>query len=258
MNELSQRILTALVLVLAVWAWYFHLHSPWFEAVLALLGFATTCELVLLMKLKARMLYILGGLIFWLAVYLNMQAVWLPLLLFLWFLLFVLSSRNKAQSFANFAGAIWMMGWLVLFVFVIGETHASRTGQGLVIGICLAVWASDIAAYFVGRQWGKRKLCPAISPGKSVEGLLGGLFFGVPVAVSCWLYWGVMEMIPAMILALIAVIAGVLGDLSESSLKRMVGAKDSGCILPGHGGLLDRLDAIIMAVPVSWAIWSLL
>ena len=115
----------------------------------------------------------------------------------------------------------------------------------------------DSAAYFAGKAIGKNKLCPAISPGKSVQGALGGLLFGVPVAVAIWLYWDVMTVFAGIMLAILTVVAGMLGDLSESAVKRMVGAKDSGRILPGHGGILDRIDAIIMAVPLAWLVWSM-
>jgi len=258
MNELSKRIITALILVVVVWAWYFHASQFWFTCGLALLGFVTTCELVILMKLHHPAGYILSSLALWIAFFYQPQMGQLLLIVFAWFFLFVLSSRSHASSFANFTGAIWMFSWLFAFAFVIADTHVSEAGQGLIIGVCLAVWASDVAAYFVGRKWGRNKLCPAISPGKSVEGLLGGVIAGVPVATFCWVFWDILPLLPASLLALLIVIAGVLGDLSESSLKRMVGAKDSGRLLPGHGGVLDRMDAIIMAVPVAWVGWSML
>ncbi len=258
MSELSKRILTALFLVVAVWGWYFHMPRPWFEGTLALLGFVTSCELLKLMKLHRPIIYMLASLLLWAAFFYQPHIGLLLLLVFVWFMLFVLNSRFKKHSLANFTATVWMFCWLFAFAYAITDTHDSAFGRGLIIGTCLAVWASDIAAYFVGRQWGQNKLCPAISPGKSIEGLLGGLLFGIPVAVFCWTTWGVLPLLTAVLLACCAIIAGVLGDLSESSLKRMVGAKDSGRLLPGHGGLLDRLDAIMMAVPLVWVIWSML
>ena len=258
MSELVKRIITALILVVIVWAWYFHASQPWFAGGLALLGFVTTCELVILMKLHQPAGYILSALGLWVAFFYQPQVGQLLLIVVTWFFLFVFSSRRYSPSFSNFIGAVWMFSWLFAFAFVIADTHVSAAGKGLIIGACLAVWASDVAAYFVGRKWGRNKLCPAISPGKSVEGLLGGLVAGIPVAVFCWVSWDILPIVPACVLALIAVVAGVLGDLSESSIKRMIGAKDSGKLLPGHGGMLDRLDAIIMAVPVVWVGWSML
>jgi len=256
MHELNKRIITAIVLVIVIWAWYFHLSSPWFERALACFGWLTSCELVLLMKLRQPWLYMSSAFGIWLAFAFSADIQWLLLTAFIWFACFTVQARQQAPSFAYFFSGLWMLGWLFAFALAIANTHASVTGQGLIIGTCLAIWTSDIAAYFVGRSLGKRKLCPAISPGKSIEGAIGGFVFAVPVAVACWLYWNVMPPMAAFALAIVAVAAGILGDLSESSLKRLLGAKDSGNWLPGHGGILDRTDAMLMAVPVTWILWG--
>jgi len=257
MSELQKRIITAIVLLLAVYGWYVHTASPWFERGMALIGWAASCELVLLVKLRQPLLYIITALTVWTAFAWHPDAALLLLGCFGWFALFVLGSRNQPASFGDFFAAIWMFGWLFVFALAITDTHGSPAGEGLIIGSCLAVWVSDSAAYFVGRAVGKHKLCPAISPGKSVQGAIGGLLFGVPVAVFCWQYWHVLPLSAAILLAFVTVVAGMLGDLSESAVKRMVGAKDSGRLLPGHGGILDRIDAIIMAIPVTWLLWGL-
>ncbi|MDQ6996874.1 MAG: phosphatidate cytidylyltransferase [Mariprofundus sp.] len=258
MSELNKRIITAIVLLLAVYGWYAHVSSPWFERGLALIGFVASCELVLLIKLRQPVLYMTAVLVVW-AAFTRWPGIELLLLgSFVWFALFVFGARREVASFGDFFAAIWIFGWLFVFALAILQTHASATGRGFIIGACLAVWVSDSAAYFVGRAIGKHRLCPAISPGKSVQGAIGGLLFGVPVAVGCWLYWGVMPLVAAIMLAIVTVLAGMLGDLSESAVKRLVGAKDSGRWLPGHGGILDRIDAIIMAVPVSWILWRML
>jgi phosphatidate cytidylyltransferase len=256
MSELGKRIITAAILLLLVWGWYFHLSSPWFERALALLGWIATCEVAIMVKLRRPVAYMAAALPFWWLFSIAPDVGQLLLLCLVWFALFVSFCRNARASFADFLAAIWLLSWLFAFAFAIARTHDSAPGQALTIGVCLAVWTSDIAAYFVGRAWGRRKLCPAISPGKTIEGLLGGLLFALPVAILCWLQWHLFSLTVAMMLAPVAVLAGVLGDLSESSVKRMVGAKDSGNWLPGHGGILDRIDAIIMAVPVTWVVWS--
>jgi len=258
MSELHKRIITAVVLLVVVWAWYFHLASPWFERGLAFFAWLTTCELVLLVQLRRGWMYMLSALPIWLLFSFSADIQWMLLLVFVWFGCFVLESRHKKAAFDHFFTAIWMLGWLFAFAFAVAETHRSMTGQALIIGTCLAVWTSDTAAYFVGKAWGRRKLCPAVSPGKSIEGALGGLLFGMPVAIGYWLYSAVLPLGSALLLAFIAVIAGMLGDLSESSVKRIVGAKDSGRWLPGHGGILDRTDAMLMAIPVTWLVWGFL
>ncbi|ATX82341.1 phosphatidate cytidylyltransferase [Mariprofundus ferrinatatus] len=258
MSELNKRIITALVLVALVWVWYFRLPSPWFETVLVLIGWGATCELILMMKLRGSMIYMVSSLPLWIAFLESPQVTWLLLAAIFWFGLFVMTSREHEASFGSFFAFIWLFSWIYLFALAVASTHGSEMGQGLVIGACLAVWASDIAAYFVGRAIGRRKLCPAISPGKSIEGLAGGVLFAVPVAVVCWLAWGVLPFGLALMLAIITVFSGALGDLSESAVKRLVGVKDSGRWLPGHGGILDRIDAIIMAVPVAWLLWGVM
>jgi len=257
-NELSKRIITAIVLLVLVWAWYFNLSSPWFERGLALFGWLTSCELILLMKLRQPWLYMGSAFCTWLAFSFGADIQWLLFTAFIWFACFIYQARRHPPAFDHFFSGLWMLGWLFAFALAIADTHLSTAGQDLIIGTCLAIWASDIAAYFVGRAWGKRKLCPAVSPGKSIEGAIGGLIIAVPVAACYWIYGGVLTPIPAILLAIVVVISGILGDLSESSLKRLIGAKDSGRWLPGHGGILDRTDAMLMAVPVSWLAWGLI
>ena len=117
----------------------------------------------------------------------------------------------------------------------------------------LVIFASDIGAYFVGRAFGKHKLAPAISPGKTVEGLIGGLLFATGGAALATL-WFFPELpykwsIP---LAVVMAAVGVLGDLAESAMKRGSGTKDAATILPGHGGLLDRLDSLLFGAPILY------
>lgn len=127
--------------------------------------------------------------------------------------------------------------------------HDSHGWLLLALGI---VWAADTGAYFVGRRFGKRKLAPRISPNKTVAGLLGGMGAGVAVAVAGALVLGTEpdRLHLVALVAFLAVLFSVVGDLFESLLKRHVGAKDSGSLIPGHGGLLDRLDSVLAALPV--------
>jgi phosphatidate cytidylyltransferase len=131
------------------------------------------------------------------------------------------------------------------------------------LGVLTAlIAASDIGAFYSGRFFGRRRLCPAISPGKTVEGFAGGLLAGTVVAVGL-----VQLLLPENNLLLVALLAlllcclGVMGDLIESVLKRSAEVKDSGVILPGHGGILDRADSMLVAAPVfyyllSWGVFA--
>ena len=116
------------------------------------------------------------------------------------------------------------------------------------------VWSTDSGAYFIGRKFGKTKLIPSVSPNKTVEGSLGGIACAIVVAVlMVFLYPNKapdISLFKLIILVAIFSIVGQLGDLVESSLKRHFGVKDSGKILPGHGGILDRFDSLIFVFPI--------
>lgn len=117
----------------------------------------------------------------------------------------------------------------------------------------LVIFASDIGAYFAGRALGKHKLVPAISPGKTVEGLVGGILAAAgAAALASYLFFPELPYHFSIPLAIVLAIVGVLGDLAESAIKRGAGAKDAASILPGHGGFLDRLDSLLFGAPILY------
>ncbi|WP_149193857.1 phosphatidate cytidylyltransferase [Luteimonas suaedae] len=138
--------------------------------------------------------------------------------------------------------------WCALALIHAGQPHGHRW---LLIALAM-IWAADSGAYFAGRRFGRRKLAPTISPNKTVEGLAGGLVAGVLLAVlAAPLAGAELVQLPLVALvALLTILFSVVGDLYESLLKRHVGAKDSGTMIPGHGGLLDRIDSVLAALPV--------
>lgn len=119
----------------------------------------------------------------------------------------------------------------------------------LLLGAFILVWVNDTGAYLVGKNLGKQKLFPSISPKKTVEGFLGGLFFSCVASYFIAKFTGTLNFNYWLFLAIIVSVLGTLGDLIESKFKRQANVKDSGVIMPGHGGLLDRLDSIIFAAP---------
>jgi len=144
-------------------------------------------------------------------------------------------------------------------VFLGGHLVALRTGfypklsTHLLSFFFLVVMGADTAAYYAGKGFGKHKLAPGISPGKTWEGVVGGLIAGPAMAVlSHFWFFPDMPLKWALALAVIMTVVGVLGDLSESALKRGVGTKDAANILPGHGGLLDRLDSLLFNAPLIY------
>ncbi len=117
----------------------------------------------------------------------------------------------------------------------------------------LVIFASDIGAYFSGRFLGKHKLAPTISPGKTVEGLIGGLIAGAgAAALATWWFFPTLPYQFSIPLAIVLAVVGVLGDLIESAMKRGSGSKDAASILPGHGGFLDRLDSLLFGAPILY------
>lgn len=147
-------------------------------------------------------------------------------------------------------------GWLndLAGTLALGWPTAPR-GMAWVLVVILVTWIADSAAYLVGRSLGRRKLAPALSPNKTVEGALGGLAGATLVALACFALFGLPGGAPAAVLTGVALgVAGQVGDLSESLMKRQAGVKDSGNLIPGHGGILDRVDALLFALPVGWLI----
>jgi phosphatidate cytidylyltransferase len=122
----------------------------------------------------------------------------------------------------------------------------------LLIFLFMVIWAGDVFAYVVGRGVGRTLIFPHISPKKTLEGSLGGLAGSLLVAWALTRWWKTSDLKTAMLLTGLAALAGQAGDLAESALKRSADLKDSGSLLPGHGGLLDRLDSVIFGAPVLW------
>ncbi|MEP7182437.1 MAG: phosphatidate cytidylyltransferase [Betaproteobacteria bacterium] len=177
---------------------------------------------------------------------------------------FWLGSRWRPSSRLVMAGA----GWLVLIGAWVALVALQARSPWIVLAAMAIVWVADTAAYFAGRAFGRRKLAPAISPGKTWEGVYGALaavavyaLALVPLATAAGYRGPVSAPVVAAWVALALVLAAlsVAGDLFESLLKRHAGVKDSGKLLPGHGGVLDRTDALLAAMPpAALAAWAFL
>lgn len=149
-------------------------------------------------------------------------------------------------------GVVVASGFFVLLpsCWLLVRLHAAMPhGRGLAMTLLAIVWAADIGAYAFGRWLGRTKLAPAVSPGKTWEGMVGGILLAALVAggAAAWLDLPVARLAA---LGVLTALASVLGDLTQSMFKRNVGLKDSGKLLPGHGGVLDRIDSLTAAIPV--------
>jgi phosphatidate cytidylyltransferase len=135
-----------------------------------------------------------------------------------------------------------------VFLILIANYHENYN-PNILLGSFILVWVNDSFAYLVGKNFGKQKLFEKISPKKTVEGFLGGLFFSSIASYFIATFTHTLDFTSWLILSIIVSVFGTLGDLIESKFKRQANVKDSGVIMPGHGGLLDRLDSIIFAAP---------
>jgi phosphatidate cytidylyltransferase len=154
--------------------------------------------------------------------------------------------RTLDRAFVAAVGPLVLLPSLLLLV----RLHATPgRGAALAFTALVIVWAADVGAFFVGRSLGKTKLAPAVSPGKTWEGVSGGLLAAALVTGSA-AYFLDLPLVPLVVLGGVTALVSVLGDLSESMFKRNVGLKDSGQLLPGHGGVLDRIDSLTAAIPV--------
>lgn len=261
---LKARILTALILIPLVIASIFLLPPLSFFSVALLLMLLAGWEwshLAGLTHFVSKMAYLilLAAGVF-LALYIPLYMVILLALLW-WAVAFVLLMLypKASQWWGQSKTVRLIMGFLVLIPFCI-SLIVLQGFSPLVLMYCLIlIWGVDSVAYFVGRRWGKHKLAPSISPGKTYEGLIGGLlaaaiisaagFWTLEIPSERWLLFFVICMIGGGLIS-------VFGDLFESMLKRQSQVKDSGSILPGHGGLLDRIDSLTTAIPFFALVFS--
>lgn len=179
-----------------------------------------------------------------------------------WGVAVMLLARGVRRATPAFALLGAMLGLFMLPAFGQATLILRELGIGVLLSVAVLVWAADIGAYFVGKAVGRRKLAPAISPGKSWEGAIGGWVLVLVIALALaatrtfsptWFSRMADHNGMAIVVALstLLVIASVVGDLFESLLKRQVGMKDSSRLLPGHGGVLDRIDALLPVFPLA-------
>ena len=179
------------------------------------------------------------------------------LLWWLWVFIRLSSYRRRALPIgvhtltALLAGIPVLLGTYFALVLL---RHDPAYGPAYIMMLMLLVWGADTAAYFAGRRFGKNKLLLSVSPGKSWEGVWGALLASLILAVLGAIYFEKLDShLPAfMLVSLLTVIFSIIGDLNESYFKRRAGVKDSGTILPGHGGILDRIDSLTSAAPVFY------
>lgn len=179
------------------------------------------------------------------------------------FLLFLIYDLVKAKfkTYNNLAVKyIFLIGYVILpFVFLTQLPLIHKTFEPkIVIGIFILIWNNDTFAYICGKSFGKRKLFEKMSPKKTVEGFIGGLLFTLLASYILSIYFTFIDLKTWLLTAVLVSTLGTIGDLVESKFKRQANIKDSGSIMPGHGGILDRLDSIIFVTPFLFLIYLIL
>ncbi|MCP1443684.1 phosphatidate cytidylyltransferase [Pseudomonas sp. GGS8] len=257
---LKQRIITALILLPIALCGFFLLEGSGFALFIGLVvtlgawewarlaGFATQSIRVAFAAVVALMLFvmhILPGLAPWV---LGASVLWWGVATYL-----VLTYPRSSEHWASAACKL-AIGLLILLPAWQGLILIKQEplGNWLIMAVMVLVWGADIGAYFSGRAFGKRKLAPQVSPGKSWEGVYGGLLLSLVITaiVGFARGWSFAQMLMGLFGAAIIVFISVVGDLTESMFKRQSGIKDSSNLLPGHGGVLDRIDSLTAAIPV--------
>ena len=171
----------------------------------------------------------------------------------------VLATRKPAPDVpAAAAAAAFPVIYLAVPLALAAVIRDTWGREALLLGL-LVVWISDTAQFYVGSRFGRRRLAPLVSPKKSVEGAVGGFAAGIAAMVGAGRLWLPLVSVPALAAAGAALVAlGIAGDLFESLLKRSAGVKDSSALIPGHGGVLDRIDALLFVIPGYYLLLALL
>jgi phosphatidate cytidylyltransferase len=253
---LKARALTALLMLPLFLTALFYLPNDGWMVFVAFILLVAWDEWLRLTKIDGTPSRVLGSLIFiatLLALLWLKPVVWFVAIasLCLWLLIllatfFVQNGYLWSSSFRRLSGLLvlasawWIICWL----------RVQWYGTWWTLGFLCIVWLADVGAYVAGKQFGKNKLAPAISPGKTIEGAIGGLLLVGLVTLAVHQLYPVLPIWWVLPMTILVAMVSIAGDLYESRLKRIGGFKDSGSILPGHGGILDRIDGVLVGLPV--------
>ena len=259
---LRSRIITAVILLLSLLLVLFALPNSWWVAVVVLMVMQGTIEWSKLSRLSRVQTFVYAVLtLILMAVFIwsDAQAARLPHLLIytvsavLWLIVVPLWMKTGLKVENRLL--MCLAGWAVLLPTGLAMMDLRSVSPWLLLLAMSLVWVADIGAYFTGRRFGKHKLAPGISPGKTWEGVAGAVLGASIYALAVWYPLTAKLVVPSAPLVLLLVwcwvALAVIGDLFESLIKRQAGVKDSGALLPGHGGLLDRIDALTSTLPLA-------
>jgi phosphatidate cytidylyltransferase len=266
---LRQRVLTALILVPLVIGSILTLRDEWFALVtwcfIVGIGGWEWARLAGFNTRRQRILFVLSLLMVSAIVYFYNGILWPVLLIvgILWWIVVLVLLAVYSQGTGLYTRHRWILTLSVFLTLVPSWWFLLKLRSfdpNWVIFLVLLIAIADSSAYFAGRAFGKRKLAPELSPGKTIEGVMGAMLGSGIWAVAGIIFFNIpgKDWLFFILLAMVTVMLSVAGDLFESLIKREAGAKDSGTILPGHGGVLDRIDSLVAALPLftiglAWA-----
>ncbi|MEA1786854.1 phosphatidate cytidylyltransferase [Arenibacter sp. GZD96] len=257
MREVLRRITTGGVYVTLLLAAVF-LNSDAFDFLFMVFGLACLYEYKRLVALKGYHVFAAYLALWWAYIYLIhdkdlinlLMCVTITINFVLLYYLFSIKERVFSWLQKFLIGLFYIGGGCIFLTMI--PYKDDEFAKFLIMGIFLLIWVNDSFAYVVGKLIGRTKLYPAVSPKKTIEGSIGGYCFALLTAFFLAKYETNISMAQWLILSTVIVIMGNLGDLLQSKLKRVAGVKDSGAILPGHGGMFDRLDSMVFAAPFAY------
>ncbi len=263
-STLLKRISTALVLMPIVVGAVLFLPTTYLSilfAVIVLIGGWEWTQLAGISTMSGRIIYLLLlASILWLMLEMLFYPdyiIWFFVAAVAWWLLVTIALvrirqiESSPQQFNLFSAAAGFFVLVPAWAAIHSIHSGGERGPILVLFLLVLIWVADSGAYFFGHRWGKTKLAPVVSPGKTREGLYGAMAGAVLSAfMLAWLLVAWTQFHWLLLLCLVTVLLSVVGDLFESLFKRRAGIKDSGTILPGHGGILDRIDSVTAAAPL--------
>ena len=258
MKELIVRAISGL-LYISIVIFSMFTSREWFMGLFLILGFFTLHEFLKLIQLKSYIAYLLLIVFLYFFSYqiFDINAVYILLVLSCFVNLFLLKDVFLTNSIPMFENKryitiiFYIIGGFVFLTLIPFQNNIFE--PEVIIGVFILVWTNDTFAYLVGKNFGKRKLLERISPKKTVEGFLGGMIGTICAGFLIFKYTQHYSVAIWIALAISISVFGTLGDLIQSKFKRQAGVKDSGVLMPGHGGLYDRLDSVLYVSPFIYA-----
>ncbi len=268
MNETLKRSISGTIYVFLLIACILYSTESFFIlfGIFLVIAVVEFCDLVQINKTISLLIAVTSYFLFYStrskpALVLTLSALAVTILVAVKCMLFLFN--NKSNLINYFSKYTYLIGYIILpFVFITKIPFGDNGyNPKIIIGIFILIWTNDTFAYIIGKSIGKRKLFERVSPNKTIEGFIGGVIFAIIASYIIAKYYIKIKEANTYIWIIIAIIIsvfGTIGDLVESKFKRIAGVKDSGIIMPGHGGILDRLDSVIFVAPIVFLFYQIL